>query len=60
MLYCGAPVCPYDIKTLCDCMAEGWLYCKEGEKKKTILYRFDDDPVVKKNGGANLYRYYAK
>ena len=56
MVYRKQIVAKYSLELLCSCMAEGWLYCGERKRVKTILYRFDDDPVALKNNGANLYK----
>lgn len=57
MYWDGKPFASYKLTDLLDIMAECYLYLGVSEKsrKDTLLYRFDDDPVVIANDGCNLY-----
>jgi len=57
MYWNGSIFGSYKVTDLCDIMAECYLGIDEKARKNTILYRFDDDPVVIHNGGHNLYQY---
>lgn len=57
MIHKGRPVCEYDLAMLCDFMASLWLDVKKSNRKSTLLYRFDDDPVTIARKGYNLEYY---
>ena len=57
MYWHDKPFAPYSFTDLCDIMAERYLSVNEKARKNTILYRFDDDPVVIANKGRNLYKF---
>jgi hypothetical protein len=45
--YMNAPLTKYSTRLLFDLMVENFLIIDEQSKKKTIGYRFDDDPAVR-------------
>lgn len=57
MYWKGSIIGSYKLTDLCDIMAECYLGVDEKTRKNTLLYRFDDDPVVIANKGHNLFKF---